>query len=152
MEYSKELHWKISKKWVKRFFIYSFTIVILIALALPMYSNYTDRSRVASVLMHLSEAKIAVSTVITKNEQGTPVIIDLDKTNLIPLNILKGEKSNDGHEIKLEHRYIDSNGAIHVLFSGLNIYIRLTPHIENEKIIWQCYGRPHKYMPAQCKN
>jgi len=152
MEYSKETHWKINKHWVKCLLASSFIIAILTALALPMYSNYTDRSRISVALVGLADAKTTVAEFIVTNPASTPIKINLEKTNAIPLGILKGQKSDDGHIINLEYRHIDESGTIHVIFSGLNFYLRLTPFIEGKRVSWQCSGSPQKDMPAQCRN
>ena len=136
MQDIKKEYWKVKKKWVKHSLVFAIIILILISIILPMYCNYTDRAHISNLLQQLTIAKQSIEKVITSNPKGSDVEINLEETDLIPLNILEGQISQDGDPIKLEHREITRKGEILMIFSGLNIYVRLTPVHQNNKIEW----------------
>ncbi len=151
MKNTEKEYWKIKKKWVKHSLVFILIILVLISIILPMYCNYTDRAHISNVLQQLHVAKQSIENIIISNPKDSDIDINLEETDLIPLNILEGKISQDGDPIKLEHRDISSKGVISIIFSGLNVYLRLTPVLRNNKIEWECYGRPSKRMPPDCR-
>ncbi|WP_028886810.1 hypothetical protein [Teredinibacter turnerae] len=46
---------------------------------------------------------------------------------------------------------LNSVGEIDVKNSEYGIFIRFTPQIEGNAVIWSCEGEPNNYIPAACK-
>jgi len=99
----------------------------------------------------LSAAKVQVQDVIESTPAGqAPDFSKLES----PIQIGRYGKMNavSGEPVYIEHYQVNPQGQIMLMASGLNIFLELSPTIEDGKVTsWQCYGRPIKIMPTPCR-
>ena len=139
-------HWiiKINKKWTK-VSLSSVIGVILFALFSGTHCGYPDRARVAEVLVHLSQYRVEVANLIEANKE-----IKIDATP--QLGTIGSLTTRDDIPIEFEHIEINREGTIWAITSGLPTFIKLTPIIDNGRVVeWKCSGKPQKIFPSVCK-
>ncbi len=120
-------------------------IGILAAIALPAYSDYSNRAKVSALIMvAVGDAKIQVSEFAqVKNTLA-------GSGNVIDLNTAGKHVSSD-----TTLSTVFSNGTIQVTGSGFPVVttITLSPVMDpsTNVVIWTCSGTPAKFMPHSCK-
>ena len=120
-------------------------IGILAAIALPAYSDYSNRAKVSALIMvAVGDAKIQVSEYAQVKNTLT------GSGNVIDLNTAGKYVSSD-----TALSTVLPNGIIHVTGSGFPVITRITlsPVMETATgvVIWTCTGVPTKFMPASCR-
>ena len=120
-------------------------IGILAAIALPAYSDYSNRAKVSGLIMvAVGDAKIQISEYaqVKNTLAGSGININLNTAG----------------------QYVDSDttlstvlasGTIRVTGSGFPVTTRLTlsPVMDPSTgvVIWTCTGTPYKFMPTSCR-
>ena len=120
-------------------------IGILAAIALPAYSDYSNRARVSSLIMvAVGDAKIQVSEYAqVKNTligSGLTIVLNTAATDVDPDPTLS---------------FVTPGGTIQVTGSGFPVVTRiiLSPAMDaaTNVVIWTCTGTPSKFMPHSCR-
>jgi len=150
---SPELYWniRINKKWTKRSFALLIVLFVFYFVTIPFVCDYTDRSKVAEILILLSADKAKIQEILEHTQpEAAPDFSTLD--SVVKIGPYGNMKTVAGDSVFIEHYYVDFNGKITLLASGLNIFIQLAPVVDGGKVkAWHCYGRPLKLMPANCR-
>lgn len=136
---------RISKRWVKRVVITMLIASLVIFLSIPMYCDYTDRARISMIINKIEyDLSIEIKEIATINNQLNKIVNQYNNSKYL---------AKDGNQIVIEHYEIDANGKMYLITSGLPVYIEMYPmRGKNRQIIWGCYGRPKKLMPAYCRD
>lgn len=123
-------------------------IGILLAVAIPMYQNYTIRMKVGEGLSLLSSVKMAVTE--TRQSLGA-----------FPANNQQAGISNSISTDYVNRIQVSSGGVIEVQFndaalglgSGTNSTIVMTPSVIDSSVDWSCKGGDLaiKYRPLECR-
>jgi len=120
-------------------------IGILAAIALPAYSDYSNRARVTELIMvAVGDAKIQVSEYaqVKNTLTGVGLTIDLNTAG-------KNVDSN------VANSFVTNTGTIQVTGSGFPVLTRITlsPVMDTASgvVIWTCTGTPTKFMPMSCR-
>ncbi len=120
-------------------------IGILAAIALPAYSDYSNRAKVSGLIMvAVGDAKIQISEYaqVKNTLTGVGLTIDLNTAG-------KNVDSN------VANSFVTNTGTIQVTGSGFSVLTRITlsPVMETATgvVIWTCTGTPTKFMPASCR-
>jgi len=120
-------------------------IGILAAIALPAYSDYSNRARVSALIMvAVGDAKIQVSEYaqVKNTLTGVGLTIDLNTAG-------KDVDSN------VANSFVTNTGTIQVTGSGFPVLTRITlsPAMDPSTtvVIWTCSGTPTKFMPHSCR-
>jgi hypothetical protein len=144
---TKSSHWdvKISKKWLKLFFV--FTIITMIIIA---NWGYSDRARLSQVLVLASGYKMQVSEFIATHGVDAPVEMG-NIEDLMSIGQYRNIKSESGEPFVIEYFEIGPKGKITILTSGIYSYLELSPIVEGDLVReWHCYGRPQEKVPTAC--
>jgi len=141
-----DLYWKIQKKWPKRIFLALLFLAVLYFISILFTHDYTDRARVAEVLLSASQARERISDILMSNSGA---VVNLDAADLIPPVI--DTKTKDGKVIEIAFREITSDGSIRVFSPQLGVLLIFKPAIESGEIKWSCWGRPQNIVPAMCR-
>jgi len=120
-------------------------IGILAAVALPAYSDYSNRARVTALIMvAVGDAKIQISEYAQVKNTLTGAGLTID------LNTAGEDVSSD-----ITLSTVLASGTIRVTGSGFPVTTRLTlsPVMDPSSgvVIWTCTGTPTKFMPASCR-
>lgn len=121
---------------------------ILMAVAIPMYQNYTVRVKVGEGLSLMSSVKLAVTE--TRQSLGT-----------FPSSNVQAGIAGSIRTAYVSNIQISNGGVIEVQFNdaalGLgvatNSTIVMTPTIIDSAVDWDCKGGdlPTKYRPLECR-
>jgi type IV pilus assembly protein PilA len=118
---------------------------ILAAVALPAYSDYSNRAKVSALIMvAVGDAKIQVSEYaqVKNTLTGSGNVIDLNTA---------GKHVDSDTTLST----VLSSGTIRVTGSGFPVVTRITlsPVMDpsTNVVIWTCTGTPSKFMPHSCK-
>ncbi|HIF9108793.1 TPA: pilin [Photobacterium damselae] len=113
-------------------------IGIISAFAIPAYSDYTQRTRVAGAVAGITGIKTAVA--MCAQDLGTLTGCD-HNSNDIPNTIATG---NDGATIAYVDQLVVENGIIEVTSTGTDgtnlLAVTLTPTIQNGVLNWALTG------------
>ena len=119
---------------------------------IPAVNDHNNRTKVVELILVMSSARIEIDNAIKINNGKLPIdpkFINHD----MKIGKYKDMFADNGEEVFVEYFDINQNGKISLLASGLNVYIELTPVLENGEVIqWQCYGSLRKMMPSMCQN
>ena len=118
-------------------------IGILAAIALPAYSDYIKRAKVAELILAASDAKLSVSefgqvnNTLTASGSGVVISTDGDQVDV-------GSVSGTGT--------ITVTSSAGTIDAGTDVAVTLTPTLTASGVVtWVCTGTPAKLMPASCK-
>ena len=154
MEAEINTHWKF--KLSKKLAIYSLlaliVAVLLFGLMIPAVNDHNNRTKIVELILVMSSARVEIDNAIKINNGKLPIdpkFINHD----MKIGKYRDMVADNGEEVFIEYFDINQNGKISLLASGLNVYIELTPVLENGEVIqWQCYGSLQKMMPSMCRN
>ena len=144
---TKSSHWdiKISKKWLKLFFV--FTIITMIIFA---NWGYSDRARLSQVLVLASGYKMQVSEFIASHGVEAPVELG-NIGDVMSVGQYRNINSESGEPFVIEYFEISPKGKITILTSGIYSYLELSPIVAGDLgSEWHCYGRPQEKVPVAC--
>lgn len=112
-----------------------FLVSLIVAVFLPAYSCYDQRSRVAETLTSLQPMKLSVSARVALGVDVLPIDTEYpdDLPNVLWINV-------------------NSAGIIDMLMAEPAAFIRLTPRKTEATVDWECMGVPRKIMPANCRH
>ena len=117
-------------------------IGILAAVALPAYTDYTNRAKVTEMILAGSDAKINIAEFAqvkgTLNSSGDLVSVNTGGKNVAAASTV----TTDG---KIQITGSDIGG-------GTQPTLTLAPVLDANGVVnWTCTGSPAKLMPASCK-
>ena len=110
-------------------------VLIAAALIVPLYSDYTARSRAHEALTYLKSAQDRISA--RAMERGT----------LVGSGVGIAENS----ESPLRETTISTDGTIIARVAYFGQVIVLIPKYSHEKITWRCIAGSAKDVPLQCR-
>jgi type IV pilus assembly protein PilA len=119
-------------------------IGILAAVALPAYSDYSNRAKVSEMILAGADAKINIAEFSQVN--GT--LLNSGSGLLI---------GTGGKNVAAASSVTKASGLITVIGSGIGSgtqpTLTLTPSLDSASgvVTWVCGGTPAKLMPASCK-
>ena len=109
-------------------------VLILAAIAIPQYSDYTDRAITNQVLYSVESIKSSIEKQLLINQ---PVKLN---TNTLSLENVKSIN-------------INVKGVITIKAGKIGQLIILTPELIDDKLVnWKCVGAPDYAMPPNCRN
>lgn len=110
------------------------TVLVLAAIIVPQYSDYTDRAITHEILVSIEPLKRDIEKQLLQN-----------KTVVAPEGVLA---SLSQHVSSL---YIYPDGRIQIKGGKIGQIIILTPKlIDTKHVQWQCLGGPNQAMTAAC--
>ncbi|WP_018609209.1 pilin [Uliginosibacterium gangwonense] len=112
----------------------------------PMYCDYTDRARLAEIIVLSSSAKDEVAQALLA-APGKPVSLNAEQFLPAVMKI----HSSSGDLIELAYRNITSKGEIQIFSPQLGVMLVLTPHLAGKEVSWTCWGSPTSNVPAMCR-
>ena len=121
-------------------------IGILAAIALPAYTNYTIRAKVAELILSASSAR----TCITEAYQSALAIPASVSTGCVPavLGKVTAASTSDAGVVTVA-------GSTLATSVGAAITITLTPTVvttaTGSTLTWACTGSDNKFVPASCR-
>ncbi len=118
-------------------------IGILAAIAVPAYSDYIKRAKVAELILAASDAKLSVSefgqvyNTLTASGSGVVIPTDGDQVDV-------GSISNVG--------VITVTSSAGTIDATVDVVVILTPTLTASGVVtWVCTGSPTKFMPVICR-
>lgn len=112
-------------------------VLILAAIVVPMYCDYTDRVITSKMLISVKPLQEAIEIEIKNNNKKSIVGIDINKFSLSP---------------QIKETIITIDGTIIIQGGEVGQIIVLKPSLENSEISWYCLGGTYKTMPVKCRN
>ncbi len=128
-------------------------ISIFAMVGLPIYQDYTVRTKVSEDIGRIGEIKLRVAEYhmlydrLPENNKDLGLPKDKEITGA-RLEKLKIDKKPMPGTIKL---YYDGEDALPML--GKENEIHFVPEVRNNRLVWECKGGdlPDQYRPAQCR-
>jgi len=117
---------------------------IMAAVALPAYSDYTTRAKVAEGLSYGSSYKIAATEYYYSNNKLPTNIDQLGLETFISYGVVK--------DIRVE-----ADSSIRIRYAIPEIYdesVLLTPEVRNNVIQWRCHSdtMSRQFLPSECRD
>ncbi len=114
----------------------AFIILLLAAIFIPAYSDYTDRAITSEILISIKD--------LQRNIEGK--LLQKKRVGI----------STSAIKIKSEHiskiKVLD-DGTIRIKGGKIGQVIILVPEVIDEKLVnWECIGGPNQAMPPNCKS
>lgn len=118
-------------------------IGILAAIAIPAYSDYTNRAKTAQALQSANEVKMEVEQYIVKNGRLPAAAEFAAQKRSVP-NVANIEVVERGIVLV---RFLPQQGQLG------DQTIEVTPVIDNGRLSWNCFGGtlPARFRPASCR-
>lgn len=138
-------YWLIRKKIVFGVMTVMVVIALSMILAVPHYSDYSERAQVAEVMNRLFDAKKQIADNLMSSQPIDPQAVK----RLIPDRIVFQYQDGKSHQI--DFKDVTDQGEIRVYVSGLGAMLIVTPHMENNEVEWTCRGWPKRSMIMVCR-
>jgi hypothetical protein len=125
--------------------------LLMIAIAIPQYSDYSNRSRNMHLLaeLHRTEARAAISLQLLADPHTE---IDASMADQIPTDWQF--RIRDDQRLKTSYKSVARDGTMIVVFTQIGTVMVLHPEVRDGEVEWSCQASSiHgiKAIPRRCR-
>ncbi len=118
---------------------------ILFSVSYPAINHYRPAQFATQMVFMTKNAQSEIAKLLI-NRRDKPILLD---AHLLIEENLDNKYLNE--DVKIDFRYITKSGKIILYSKQIEVFIELTPYINNKSVTWFCKGHPIKNLPGDCR-